>query len=49
MHESKILKACRTVIIIVNTTGPNSSIVENINNCPTDEHTDVAKTCIANV
>jgi len=35
--------------MIVNITGPDSSIVENINNCPIDEQIDVAKTCIANV
>jgi len=49
MHDRIILNACRIVIIIVNITGPNSSIVENINNCPIDEHIDVANTCIANI
>jgi hypothetical protein len=34
---------------MVNITGPNSSMVEKINNCPIDEHIDVARACIANV
>lgn len=43
-----MLNACLIVIIIVNTTGPNSSIVENINSCPIAEHIDVANACTMN-
>ena len=43
-----MLNACRTVIMMVNTTGPNSSMVEKMNNCPIDEQMEVAKTCMAN-
>ena len=43
-----MLKACRMVMIMVKTTGPNSSMVAKMKSCPIDEQMDVATACAAN-